>query len=357
MNHNFSIFFVGLAIITLFGFRALVFLAIIYFLYKYFSENKKKSFSWEKVVQNIFDKSSVEEAKVASAKNNISSFFNTSFMNSKSIITGLVVAFVIALIIDGFVMVQAGHVAVILDRGRGVLEETLPTGLHVKIPFWQKATIMDVRLQTYTMSIANAEGAQYGNDAIQALTKDGQEVNVDVTVQFYLSAEKAAKIYNEVGLNYLDKIVRPAARSVVRNVITGFNSKELFQNETRLKVQEMMKEGVLSNLENKDIVLDDVLLRNVQFSQIYLKAIEDKQVAEQQIQKAEFEKQKALIQKEKKIIEAEADAEAIHLKGQALNKNPKIIEFEMVQKLSPNIEWGVLPDNVLPMLNLGGVKK
>jgi regulator of protease activity HflC (stomatin/prohibitin superfamily) len=373
MNQNSPIFFIGFAIFVLFGFKFFLFVAICYGVYKFLIEpifkeqtkKQKKGFNWEETLNEIFQqKSSITEAEVVtpkqSKKQQSPSSINFSFMdllNLKRIIPTIITLIGVMLIIDGFVMVPAGHVAVILDRGRGVLEEPLPTGLHLKIPFWQKTTEFDTRLQTYTMSIAASEGELYGNDAIEALTKDGQQVKVDLTVQFYLPPQNASDIYANVGLNYVDKIVRPAARSIVRNVITGFNSKELFAIETRQEAQTAIKTAMTENFESKNLILDDILLRNVQFSDVYLKAIEEKQIAEQKIQKAEFEKQEALIIKEKKIIEAEAEAEAITLKGDALKNSPKVIELEMVQKLSPNIDWGVLPDGVLPMLNMGDIKK
>ena len=363
MPINPALFFIGLAIITIFGFRAFILFVIGYFIYtKFINTNLiKNNENW---IENFFKKK-FDEANFYDPKNkksnkpNFKLFnqLNMNFFNPKRtifLVTGLILLFVI---IDGLVMVPAGHVAVILDRGRGVLKESLPTGLHLKIPFWQTSTIMNTQLQTYTMSIAPAEGEIYGNDAIEALTKDGQKVKVDVTVQFFLNSDKASVIYNTVGLDYTGKIVRPASRSVIRNVVTGFTSKELFQMDTRQKAQEMMISGMKENLENKNINLDDVLLRNIQFSETYLNAIEEKQVAEQKIQKAQFEKQEAEITKEKKVIEASAEAESIRLKGEALKANPSVIQFEMVQKISPNIKWGVLPEGVLPMLDMKEFQK
>ena len=360
MNNNFPVYLIGFTVFVIFGFRGLIVFLIGYFIYTKIIEpqlgNKKSGGldgAFEDFFKNMFEEqSTVREVK--SKKNNIPSFkfSNMELLTPKRVAWGLGIFVTVMILLDGLVSVPAGHVAVILDRGRGVLEESLPTGLHLKVPFWQTATIMDTRLQTYTMSIAPSEGELYGNDAIEALTKDGQQVKVDVTVQFFLSPTQASTIYSNVGLNYVDKIVRPAARSVIRNVVTGFNSKELFENESRQIAQTAMVEGMKANLSEKNIQLDDVLLRNVQFSTTYLQAIEDKQVAEQKIQKAEFERQEAEIQKEKKIIEASAEAEAIKLKGDALRRSPEVIELEMVQKLSPNISWGVLPDGVLPLLDL-----
>lgn len=353
------IIFLGIAILTLFGVKTFFVFLIFYLVWRIVSLKMQKLKNQKTDWINAFF---TQKSKATERTSQSINFLPMNFFTPKRLIA-FIVAFIVAMIIiDGFVMVPAGQVAVLLDRGRGVLEKPLPTGLHLKIPFWQVATKMDTRLQTYTMSIApmesshaiqNAEGA----DVIEALTKDGQKVNVDVTVQFYLEPQNAPFIYKTVGLDYIDKIVRPAARSTVRNAITGFNSKELFQIEARQKAQDLMVKEMKSNLTRKKIMLDDVLLRNIQFSEIYLQAIEEKQVAEQKIQKAEFEKQEAVIQKDKKIIEAQAEAESIRLKGESLRQNPSVIQFEMVQKLSPNIKWGVLPDGVLPMLDMKGLQQ
>ena len=238
-----------------------------------------------------------------------SSFSSVSFSNPMEnfslrpkhfvgLFTILILAFII---IDGLVSVPAGHVAVVYDRGRGVLQDELPEGLHLKIPFWQTATIMDARLQAYTMSIAEGEGERYGDDSIEALTKDGQTVDVDLTIQYRIDGNEASIIYQDIGnipdLN--EKVIRPEVRSVVREVVTGYESKQLFNIETRQQASIEMETQLREQYAQNNVVLDSLLLRNVRFSQIYLNAIEEKQVAEQKIQKAEFERQEAEKLKEK----------------------------------------------------------
>lgn len=346
-------FFVGLAILLIFGFRLFIIYLIILSIYNVVSSNKffkGLEGSIQKFIQDLF----ISEAEVVKKKQSLFKLSNMQFKNYIKLFSVIAIIFIF---LDGFVMIPAGRVGVILDRGRGVLENTLDTGLHLKIPFWQKVTILNTQLQSYTMSGTHSEGDQYGDDSIEALTKDGQKVQVDLTVQFRLGKDSAPVVYEEVGLDYVSKIVRPAARSIIRNVVTAYNSKELFNNESRIEAQGFMKEQMTENLKNNNLVLGDVLLRNVRFSAIYLQAIEEKQVAEQQIQKAEFEKEEAAIIKEKKIIEAEAEAESIKLKGDALRANPSVIQFNMVEKLSPNISWGVLPDGVMPLLDINDLKQ
>lgn len=266
----------------------------------------------------------------------------------------IAVLIVIFIIMDGLVSVPAGHVAVIYDRGRGILEESLPPGLHLKIPFWQVATIMDTRMQAYTMSISDDEGYFQGDDSIESLTKDGQKVYVDATLQYKILPEDAPWIYNNVGSDevYLEKVVRPGSRNVVRDVITGFDSTKLFTQETRLEAQQQMYDKLNELYGRNHIQLEEVLLRNIKFSEVYLQAIEDKQVAQQRIQKAEYEKQEAEKTKEKKIIEAEAEKESINLRGEALRANPEIIQLEFVQKMAPGISWGILPSGAVPFIDI-----
>jgi regulator of protease activity HflC (stomatin/prohibitin superfamily) len=270
-------------------------------------------------------------------------------------IFGIVVAIIVFLIIlDGLVSVPPGHVGIIYDRGRGVLvDKELPEGLHLKIPFWQVSYLMDVRTQEYTMSVTPGEGAVFSDDSMTAPTADGQTVKVDATVLFHPDRDKAADIFQGIGPNYVQKIVRPVSRSQIRAVIANYSAIDVYavkRAEAEVKINEVIKEL----FAEKDVILERVLLRHIAFSPEYASAIEEKQVAEQRIQKAEYQRQEAEKLKEKKIIEAQADAEAIRLKGESLRRSPEVIQFELVQKIADDISWGVLPDKILPLLNLGG---
>lgn len=274
------------------------------------------------------------------------------FPKLKLSIASILIIATVLIIIDGFTSIPAGSVGVIYDRGRGVLSESLPEGLHLKIPFWQVIEKMDTRLQAYTMSIDPDEGENYGDDSIESLTKDGQKVYADITIQFRIDGKDAAWIYQNVGLDYAAKVIRPGIRNVARDVITGYDSTQLFTQESRTAAQQKMKEQLTTLYGENKLELQNVLLRNIRFSDIYLQAIEDKQIAQQRIQKAEYERQEAEKVKERKIIEAEAEAEAIRLKGETLKAYPQVIQFEFVQRMADDINWGVLPSDILPLVDL-----
>jgi len=269
---------------------------------------------------------------------------------------GILVAIIIVvvfIIMDGLVFVQAGHVGVIFDQGRGVLENEVDEGVHLKVPFWQQATVMDARTQEYTMSIATEEGAIKGDDSIESRTKDGQVVWVDATVLFHIDKTEADNIKRELGAEdeYMTKIVRPRAREAVRTAVAKYNALDLV-SETRSDVVKEMENLLTEAYGRHNIILEEVVLRNITYSADFANAIEEKEVARQRIKTAEYQKDQAVELKEKIIIEAQAAAEGIRLKGEALRNNPEVIQLEFVNKLAPNVSWGILPNSVTPLLNV-----
>src|SRR3989338_2493059 len=268
----------------------------------------------------------------------------------------IILLIAVLIITDGFISVTAGSVGVIYDRGRGVIAEELPEGLHLKIPLWQVATILDVRTQDYTMSAIRGEGLRYNDASTSAPTADGQRVSVDATVWFHIDPIKAANLYQKVGNMYLEKIIIPSIRSQIRLVISKYTAIDIYSAK-REEAASIMTQELVSILSEKDIIVERVLLREIQFTPEYATAIEQKQIAQQRIQKAEYERQEAEKLKEKKIIEASAEAEAIRLRGETLRANPSVIQYEFVQKMAPQINWGILPDGAIPLLDLSKLSK
>ncbi|MCD6109862.1 prohibitin family protein [bacterium] len=277
------------------------------------------------------------------------------FLAEKVKFSIIIVAIVIILfiILDGFVSVPPGHVGVVFDQGQGVLEDELDEGLHLKIPFWQQVTVMDARTQEYTMSIAKGEGYKTDDDSIESRSKDGQVVWVDATILFHIDKAQADDIKRELGtkMDYYAKIIRPRAREVIRAVVANYNALDLV-SEKRSQIVDDMSKALKVAYSKHNIELEEVVLRNVTYSNDFAAAIEEKEVARQKIKISEYQKEQASELKEKKIIEAEGEAEAIKLKGDALRDNPEVIQLEFVNKIGPNISWGILPNSVMPLLNM-----
>lgn len=246
------------------------------------------------------------------------------------------------------IFVPPGYVGVVYDRGRGVLSTTYYEGLHFAIPFWQSIQLIDTRIQEYTMSIAPDEGAIRRDDSLDAPTSDGQQVKVDATVLFRIDAEKAPVVWKTVGLDYVDKLIRPISRSQIRMVISRYSATQIY-SEKRQEAENVMTKEIADLLRPKHILIDKVLLRTVVFSPEYSKAIEDKVVAEQRVKQAEFEVKEASQRAQAKIAEAKGLAEA-----QALQKQTLTAEFLQLEAIK---KWnGVLPDVVgnsgVPFINI-----
>jgi len=205
-------------------------------------------------------------------------------------------------------IVPAGSVGVQVLFGKVLVKSTLSEGLNIVNPFIN-LEIMTVRTQAYTMSIAAEEGQRYGDDAITSLTKDGLEIVMDLTVWYHLDAPEAAIVFQKIGKNYVAKIVRPAARTAIRNTTVKYNAVEIY-SEKREEVQTEINEQLEKYLEERGIVLEKVLLRNIKLPAKVKNAIEAKLEAEQDAQKMEFILLKEIKEADRKKIEAGGIASA-----------------------------------------------
>jgi prohibitin 2 len=250
------------------------------------------------------------------------------------LIVGLVI-FAIILLANTVLVIDAGHTAVIFNQVTGALSSD-DQGTHFLIPGMQKPIIYDTRVQTYTMSATYGEGEVKGDDALETLTKDGQVVKLDVSVRFHIDKPQITTLHQKIGTGYIDKVVRPQVRNVIRLAVSGYPVTEVY-TEKRIEIQNTSFKDLEPKFKANSLVLDEVLIRQVTFSPEFQKAIELKQIAQQDSQRMQYVLQKETQEKERKIIEAQGEAEAIRLKGVALANNPALIQYEYVQKITPGI--------------------
>jgi prohibitin 2 len=263
---------------------------------------------------------------------------------------GLVFLYVLG---QSFVLVGAGERAVIFNRFTGTQPYQLGEGLHLLLPWVQYPTVYDVKTHTYTMSAASTESnAQAGNanDALTALTADGLPVTLDMSILFHVDPNNVWRLHREIGSLFVEKIVRPQARAHVRMVVSQYPVVDVYGGRRARIVAEInarLKELFARNY----IVLDEALLRHVSFSNEFQQAIEQKQVAQQEVQQMQFVLQQAEKERRRKIIQAEGEAESIRLKAAALAQNPKLVEYEYVMRLPENVRTVVTDGRTI--VNLG----
>lgn len=261
--------------------------------------------------------------------------------------------FVLMTFARSFVLVGAGERAVLFNRFSGTQPYELGEGLHFVLPWVQAPTLYDVKTQTYTMSGASNEVNQQAgaaNDALTALTADGLPVSLEMSILFHIDPSKVARLHRDIGPMYVEKVVRPQTRSHVRMVIAQYPVVDVYGGR-RAKIIEQINARLRRLFAQNDIILDEALLRDVSFSNEFQQAIEQKQVAQQEVQRMTFVLQQADKERRGKIIQAEGEAESIRLKANALAQNPGLVQYDYVQNLPANVRTIVTDGRTI--VNLG----
>ena len=239
--------------------------------------------------------------------------------NFKKLFGGLIIAIaVIWLFFSSIIIIDAGETGVYSLFGK-VKDKELRSGFHLVIPL-ARVHKMSIRTEEYTMSILTGEGKMARDDSIASLTKEGLNVDLDITVLYKLNEEEASEIYRTVGLKYEEKIIRPLIRSSIRGVIAQYEAKELY-SEKRGEATQAIADSLKTEIESRGIIVEDVLLRNIQLPANLANSIQEKLQAEQESQKYEFLLQMEEKEKQRKIIEAEGQRDAQQIINQSLTQN------------------------------------
>ncbi|MFN3653475.1 MAG: prohibitin family protein [Armatimonadota bacterium] len=240
------------------------------------------------------------------------------------------------IVLDPFVEVGAGERAVLFSLNSGTLSRQLGEGTHLIVPWVQRAEFYDVRSRTYTMSAEARDGELHGDDGLSTLTKDGQVVRVDISVRFHPDPEQIYRLHQKVGKDYVNKILRPEIRSQTRIAIAEYPVDDVYSAK-REEVQRRIEDRLRSSLSENHLVVEEVLLRNIQFSDAFAQAVEQKQIAQQDSQRMRYVLQKAELERKQKVLEAQGDAKSIELRGQAIAQNARVVQYEYARKLAPNV--------------------
>lgn len=179
----------------------------------------------------------------------------------------LVVGFLVDEVVGGFfISVPPGHVACVYDRGRGVLPYTWGPGLHLKIPFWQIAKLFNAQILEYTIKsgfdISNKEAL--GDDSIKTSTKDSHDIEIEGSIQFKIDKEKAPQLWENIGENFVSKIVRPVSRSKIANIFLSLTLDQIKAN--RQQIETILRDELNTHFSPMSLVCQGVLLSEIRLS-------------------------------------------------------------------------------------------
>ena len=189
----------------------------------------------------------------------------------------------------------------------------LDEGLTFKIPFAQQIVHVDARVKKYTL-----EGET-------SASKDMQSITTNVALNYRVDGANVAELYKNLSLNY-DTIIAPAVSECIKSVTSQYTAEEAITRRSEISSQ--MKEMLKTRLEDKYIFVDSLNITDLTFSEAFDKAIEEKQVAEQNALKAKYDLERIKTEAEQAIIKAKGEAEAMEIKNKALTES--IIELEFL---------------------------
>ena len=252
----------------------------------------------------------------------------------KIVIFSVVGLFMIITLFSSFKTIKSGEVGLKVRFGK-IIDTSLEEGLNLKIPYIEKIVKVNIKVQKVELNT-------------QSSSKDLQIISTKLAVNYKIAKDKASSLYKTVGNDYEKTILEPAIQESIKAVISRYTAEQTIT--MRNEVSDKCLEEINKKVKKYGIVIEEFNIIDLDFSEAYSQAIEEKQVAEQKVLTAQQELEKSKVEAEKKIVEAQATNKANELLKQ--NVTDEVLMKQFIEK------WdGKLPDtyagkDVMSIFNL-----
>lgn len=292
---------------------------------------------------------------------------------------GLVIGILFFVASSGVVVVGATQVAVVFqaiggaDQAGSLWPNPLGPGVHIIVPIINEPFIYSTEVRSYSMSSQPEEGQLRRADAVEARTADGQQVSIDVSVLYSIDPALANTVHLRWQNRFEEGFVRPTVRSFVREQVAFYTVNDLYgggaleataaDGETRSLLPELqakLAEDLAVVFTENGLMLQELLLRDITFSEEFIRAVEARQVAQQQAEQANQEAARARTiasgqanaareaargEADAIRLRAEAEAEALRLVNEQLANNPQLLQWRYIENLADNVRLILIPNN------------
>lgn len=245
----------------------------------------------------------------------------------KLIIIGIVSLFLIITLFCSFTTIKSGEVGLKIRFGK-IVDSKLVEGFNFKIPYIERIVKVNIKVQKSELKVESS-------------TKDMQIINTSIAVNYKVDSSKAVNLYKTVGNRYDDVVLQPAIKESIKSAIAKYNAEEI--TTKRAEVSLDCLNTIQEKVKKYGIIVEDFNLTDFSFSDEYTKAIESKQVAEQNYEKAKLEA-------ETKIVQAEATKKANDMLKQSLTD--ELIAKQFIEKWDGKLPATYAGDDILKMFNL-----